>query len=316
MSIDRTDRPQAAPVPEDSTAELLPEFELPASTGMNLGLGSFQGKVNMALVFLDLSESSDLDVLQAIDARLKEFGERRSQVLPIIRATDQEVRRIAEEHDLSVPLLADEDGTTEGSLADRPSPSGVAVVADKDGNIARKIAFGELEPDEFVDELLEIVGGLHNGRLDDGAEQPSDLFGRIAAGAHVPEEETPTLVRAFLRAVAPFANDREALNALAPDGISIPETAPADGERGIEELLAESLAETSLADGQAAGYLRVVAEALASEASPSQLERLRESITDDDVLALFESERGELTAAEPDIDTAEISGGESQPFQE
>lgn len=316
MSIDGTELPQASLVPEDSTIELLPDFELPASTGMSLGLDSFRGKVNMALVFLDLSQSSDLAVLQTIDARLKEFGEHRSQILPIVQASDSEVRQIADEHDLAVPLLADERGETERSLTERPSPSGVAVVADKDGTIVRRIAFGELDSEEFVDELLEIVGDLHNGRPEKPTDQPSNLYGRIAAAAHVPEEEAPTLVRAFLQAVAPFAGDRDALTALAPEGMSIPDAVPANGTRGVEELIAESLAETSLADGRAAGYLRVVAEALASEASPDQLERLRQSITDDDVLALFESERGELTATEPDIDTDEISGGESARFQE
>lgn len=316
MSIDGTDRPQASLLPEDSTVELLPDFELPASTGKRLGLDSFRGKVNMALVFLDLSEPSDLEVLQAIDGRLKEFGENRSQVLPIVQATDSEVRRIADEHDLAVPLLADESGEIEHSITTRPSPSEVAVVADKEGTIVKRIAFGEFDSEDFVDQLLDIVGGLHNGGSDEPADQPSSLYGRIAAGAHVPDEEAPILVRAFLQAVAPFADDREALSALAPRGMSVPEAMPADGALGVEDLLAEALAETSLADGRAAEYLRVVAEALASEAGPDQLERLRESITDDDVLALFESERGELTATEPDIDTDDISGGESPRFQE
>lgn len=316
MIPEHRDRPPSSLVPEDSTIELLPEFELPASTGMDLGLGSFRGKVNMALVFLDLDEGPHLEVLRAIDSRLKEFGEQRSQVLPIIRANGEEVRRIADEHDLAVPLLADESGATERSLTERPSPSGVAVVADKDGTIMRKIAFGSMEADELVDELLHVIGGPAGGRVDEAAHQPTGLYARIAAAAHVPEEEAPILVRAFLQAVAPFAADAEALSDLAPGDLSVPEAVPADGSRGAEELLAESLAETSLTDGRAAAYLRVVAEALASEAHPDQLARLRDSITDDDVLALFESERGELTAADPDLDTDEISGGENPPFQE
>ena len=82
-----------------------------------------------------------------------------------------------------------------------------------------------------------------------------------------------------------------------------------DARRAIAWLAAQGYT-VHLADGSR----RLVAEALASEASPDQLERLRQSITDDDVLALFESERGELTATEPDIDTDEISGGESARF--
>ena len=114
------------------------------------------------------------------------------------------------------------------------------------------------------------------------------------------EEEAPVLVSEFLEALAP-ALDREArrvVDDLLPESLSVPETRGSGG-KDVKDVLLGTLEESSVAIGRPAEHARVVAEALARRATPAQLERLQESIADDDVLALFETHRGDLTRKNP-----------------
>jgi peroxiredoxin len=86
-----------------------PEFRAPSSHGQTLDLASFHGKVPVVLIFA--SDRRRVDLLRRFDDHLVEFGHRRIQVLAVVPEIPKQVRARAERDGLSLPLLADADGS-------------------------------------------------------------------------------------------------------------------------------------------------------------------------------------------------------------
>lgn len=146
------------------------EFSLPASTGATLGLAAFKGKMPLVLVFLDLGSEEDLALLAECNARLREFGESRSQILVVARITAREARQTSEDMDLSIPILADASGAMarDYDAADNGTSRRMAVVADKEGRLVRRFDPLPLdgEATDVADALLYAVRAVGSGSLD------------------------------------------------------------------------------------------------------------------------------------------------------
>lgn len=155
----------------DATREIEP-FSLPASTGMTLSLDSFKGKVPLVLVFLsDIESDEDLELLDELDRRLKDFGAERSQVLAVARATARRTRELAEDRELSVAVLADASGAMARDYEaddDEGDNRRVAIVADKNGELKRRFDPLPMDGDveAAVDALLDTVQALGTGALE------------------------------------------------------------------------------------------------------------------------------------------------------
>jgi peroxiredoxin len=285
--------------------EIVPDFRLPASTGHELELGSFLGKVPILFVFLDPGASQDRELLAVLNERLREFGEQRSQVLVVMRITAGEATQMSEEDDLAVPILADANGGMARDFGLEREGGSAAFVADRTGKVVRRFhPLPDDDPGEIAESLLSSIrdSTIAPNTASTGEEILGDreFFALIAEEARVSEEEAPVLVSEFLEALAP-ALDREArrvVDDLLPENLSVPETGGSGGE-DVKGVLLGTFEESSVAIGRPAEHARVVAEALARRATPAQLERLQESIADDDVLALFETHRGDLTRMNP-----------------
>lgn len=132
----------------------------------------------------------------------------------------------------------------------------------------------------------------------------SAFLSRIAEEAHLSERDARTLVSDFVRAVSGFVGEAatEILIDLTPADLGVIPSRSHDDDASVEEFLLEMSDEEGVAAGRAAEHARVVAEALRSRATESDLARLQESIENESILALFELTRGELT--EPDVRTA------------
>lgn len=145
------------------------DFGLPASTGQTLTLESFKGKVPLILVFLNLEQDGNRNLLSDLNTRHKDFGSERAQVLAIVKMTARETREIAEDMGLSVPLLADASGAMTRAYDADEAESGVAVVADKQGRLVRR--FDPLpvdeEPSAVTDALLYAARAIESSALED-----------------------------------------------------------------------------------------------------------------------------------------------------
>ncbi len=152
--------------PSRDAAAHIPDFKLPASTGQTLGLDSFKGKVPLVLVFIDLERASHRRLLEMLNARHRDFGAERSQILTVARITAREARETSEEIDLSVPLLADASGAMARAYDADEGP--VAIVADKEGRLLRRFDPLPVEDDasEVTDALLYAVRAIGTGTLD------------------------------------------------------------------------------------------------------------------------------------------------------
>lgn len=293
--------------------ESLPHFRLPDSKGHVLELESFLHKTAMVFVFLDHLSERDRRVLHEIDSRLSEFGSQRTQALVVMSVSARNASQMAEELDLSVPVLADENGEMARDFG-VAAPSGdgnrsVGIVADKRGSVRLRVdSLGEdEEATEVVDALLEEVSRVASDAHP--IDSDDEFYARLAEEARVSGEDAPALVRAFLSAVAPSLGKdaRAVVSELAPEGMEIPEVDERDGQAGVEALLQAALDDSSIASGRPAEHARVVAEALRSRADESQLRRLVASVDDEDVLSLFETDGGELTAHHLSTGVSELS---------
>jgi peroxiredoxin len=306
--------------PQQTIVETIPDFSLPASTGHTLGLDSFLGKASIVFVFLDYLSERHRRLLRQIDARLEEFGAERAQVLLVMRLSARDTSQMREELDLSVPLLADENGAMARDFGAGATPgegrSPVAVVADQRGTVLQR--FDPLpEGEEAIEVLLDAVrrdGSVRVPPETDPIGSDEEFYLRVAEEARISVSEARVLVQAFLNAAAPSLGDdaRAVLNELAPDGQSVPTSEEVDPEAGVEDLLQAALAESSIASGRPVEHARVVAEAFRSRADNGQLRRLEAAIEDEDVLSLFETERGELTAHHRLDGVSELSGEDSR----
>lgn len=151
------------------------DFQLPASTGHTLSFDSFRGKVPLAIVFLpdtDALESTPL--LAELDRRHKDFGLERSQLLAVVKATARQVRQLADDNELSVPILADASGAMGRDHGVSGAEGPVALVADEEGRIHRiwkPFLDDPTDPTPAVDALLEAVRSL-DSRTDGSPQGP------------------------------------------------------------------------------------------------------------------------------------------------
>jgi peroxiredoxin len=306
--------------PNQTSKEIVPDFSLPASTGHTLQLESFLGRSSMVFVFLDYQSERDRRLLDEINSRLKEFGAQRAQMLVIMRLSARDTSQMAEELDLAVPVLADANGAMARDYGAESSEQGghsVAVVTDEQGVVVRR--FAPLDEHAGAAETVDaLLGALDRGESREISVEPDpigsdeEFYARIADEARIPAGEAPVLVRAFLEAVAPSLGEdaRAVVSELAPGGLVVPTAR--DSDAGVESLLLAALEESSIATGRPAEHARVVAEALRSRANETQLRRLEAAVDDEDVLSLFESERGELTAHHRMAGVSELSGDEAE----
>jgi hypothetical protein len=126
------------------------------------------------------------------------------------------------------------------------------------------------------------------------------FYAGISAEARLPERDTRDLVSDFFNAISAFLADDawRVLVDLVPGEMAVARDNGTKTDGTIEEFLLEMSDAESVETGRAAEHARVVAEALRSRADDSHLEALRDSIENDELLALFELSRGELTEAE------------------
>lgn len=157
-----------ATAPQPSTE--IKGFSLPASTGQTLSLDSFKGKVPLVLVFLNLEHDGETALLSELNARHKDFGSERAQVLAIVKMTARQTRETAEKMGLSVPLLADASGAmTRAFDVDDGAGNSVAVVADRQGRLVRRFDPLPLDddPSAVADAFLHAVRAIGSGALED-----------------------------------------------------------------------------------------------------------------------------------------------------
>ncbi len=137
----------------------LPDFNLPSSTGQALSLDAYRGKTPLVIIFLPELKAS-VRILKRFNDRLADFGSERCQLLAVATAHAKEVRSMAQEHDLVLPLLADINGEMAQGLNLELACHPVVVVADKEGRIRESISF----PDAHIEGLLDRVRRLrHEG---------------------------------------------------------------------------------------------------------------------------------------------------------
>ncbi len=135
----------------------VPDFRLPASTGQTLSLETYRGNTPLVIIFLpDLKTS--LRILKRFSERLADFGDERSQLLAVATVDATEARDVANDHDLLLPLLADESGAMARQLNLQQACHPVVIVADKDGRIRESISF----PDAHIDGILDRVRRLRH----------------------------------------------------------------------------------------------------------------------------------------------------------
>jgi peroxiredoxin len=150
--------------------EQIADFRLPASTGQTLGHDSFRGKVPLAIVFADLDSDEDRELLETLSSHHKDFGNERSQILVVARATAKETRQASEEREWSVPILADASGAMArdfGAEDEDGRTRRLAVVADKDGGVVRRFDPLPIEgdPTGVTEALLYAIRAIGSGSL-------------------------------------------------------------------------------------------------------------------------------------------------------
>lgn len=118
-----------------------PAFAAPSSTGRELALDDFVGKVPVALTFTGtMSRGATEDLVAAFDKVFPEFGQRRMQSLIVTPESPEAIRR-HRRTGTNVPLLADPDGLvleTYAAAATFPA----TVLIDTSGTVARLVEGG------------------------------------------------------------------------------------------------------------------------------------------------------------------------------
>lgn len=124
----------------------------------------------------------------------------------------------------------------------------------------------------------------------------------VADRAGLSHAEARSLVEDFLDALSGFVSPEawEFIAGLTPIELILDrdEIEPHPEDRDIEDFLLEMSEEEDVELPRAAEHARAVAEAISARASPEQLARLQSLVDNEDVLALFERARGELTSSE------------------
>ncbi len=118
-----------------------PGFSATASTGRELSLDDFLGKVPVALTFTGTMSPEATEVLvSSFDSVFAEFGQRRIQALIVTPESPDTVRQRRRDG-TTVPLLSD----TDGQLVDRYATSATypaTVVIDESGTVTRLVEGG------------------------------------------------------------------------------------------------------------------------------------------------------------------------------
>lgn len=129
----------------------------------------------------------------------------------------------------------------------------------------------------------------------------TDFVARVAERARIPEADARPLVKNFLAALSGIV-DRETWNLirdLVPDEIEMAWEDGADYEPStIEQFLLDQSDREPVRADRAAKHARAVAGAVREWATDEELRQLTSLVQHDDVLALFEETRGELTTAD------------------
>ncbi|MGH8945540.1 MAG: DUF2267 domain-containing protein [Acidimicrobiia bacterium] len=128
------------------------------------------------------------------------------------------------------------------------------------------------------------------------------FIAEVADRARLSNDDARRLVEDFLHAIAGFVSPEawELIADLTPLDVSLdPDEAEPDPEdREIEDFLLVMSDEEEVESPRAAEHARAVAETIRSRTGSDQLARLRSLVSNEDVLALFETTRGELTSSE------------------
>lgn len=149
----------------------------------------------------------------------------------------------------------------------------------------------------------------------------TDFAARVAERARVPEADAKPLVKSFLAALSGIV-DRETWNlirALVPDDIEMTWEDGADYESStVEQFLLDQSNREPVRTDRAAEHARAVAGAVRERATDEELRQLVSLVQNDDILALFEEERGELTAPDSPTKGAKAihSPAQSRPHRE
>jgi peroxiredoxin len=118
-----------------------PGFSAPASTGKQLALDDFVGKVPVALTFAGTLSADATEALVASFAEaFPEFGRHHVQSLLVVPEPAATIRR-RRQSGITIPMLADEDGR----LWERYAASGTApvtVLIDEAGTISKLVEGG------------------------------------------------------------------------------------------------------------------------------------------------------------------------------
>jgi peroxiredoxin len=155
----------------DATTETIPDFSLAASTGQTLALDSFRGKVPMVIVFLEGLEQ-DRDLLEALNARLADFGSERSQILAVAKVTAREARDFVDAEGIAMPILADASGAMfrdYGAEDEGGELRRLGVVATAEGELVRR--FDPLPVDGAAEGLLNCIRAEGSGALEGSADR-------------------------------------------------------------------------------------------------------------------------------------------------
>lgn len=128
--------------------------------------------------------------------------------------------------------------------------------------------------------------------------EDSEFIARVAELARIPEDDAGSLVRDFLAALTGMVDRQtwDLIRSLVPGEIGVSWEEGADYEpTTIEQFLLDVSRREPVATERGAEHARAVAEAVREQATESELRQLASAIQDDDLLALFEETRGELT---------------------
>ena len=121
--------------------ETAPAFSAASSTGRELSLDDFLGKVPVALTFAGtMSPEATAELVDAFEQSFPEFGRSHVQSLVVVPETAETIRR-RRRTGTKVPLLADDDGR----LVEMYAASGTfpaTVLIDEQGTVARLVEGG------------------------------------------------------------------------------------------------------------------------------------------------------------------------------
>ena len=144
--------------------EIAPAFSAPSSTGRELSLDDFLGKVPVAITFAGtLSPEATDELVDAFESCFGDFG-RPLQALLVLRDQPETLRR-RRAGGTKVPLLAD----PEGRMMENYAASGTfpaTVLIDTDGTVSRLVEGGVAG--DHADAVLS-VSRRHQGRSGDEA---------------------------------------------------------------------------------------------------------------------------------------------------